>query len=416
MGESEVHARGGSRPEPAAAPGPASPPPPATAAAAPPAARLLGESPVPVWGMPGSELLRRALNRAGVEDVAPWDGAAPQSGGALLLLRADHVFDAALVSGLARAPGVLLRRPEDGLPVAAHLPPATSPDRVAAAAAALEAGRGGGGDPAFAALRPASPDELSGAYNKALRKRGSAYLLRLAPDTRRAVEWRMFGGSYKGVTDFVTKYAWPRPAFHVVRACAALGVTPNMVTAASLVLVFAALWWFSQGAWLPGLVAAWIMTFLDTVDGKLARVTLTSSKFGNLLDHLTDLIHPPFWWLAWIAGLEAAGMPLAHPVAVGAVIVGGYILQRLQEGLFQLQHGMHIHVWRPFDSAFRLVIARRNPNLVLLTAATLLGRPDLGILAVAAWTAFGCVEQAAATVQAALARRRAGPLRSWLEG
>ena len=374
-------------------------------------ARLLGESPVPVWSMPGSALLGRALARAGVEDVAPWNGTAAP-GGALLLLRADHVFDASLVSGLAQSPGALLRRPEDGLPVAAHLPPSSQPNRVAAA---LEAGRGAD-DPAFADLRPAGPEDLSGSYNRALRKRGSAYLLRLAPDTRRDVEWRMFGGSYKGVTDFVTKHVWPRPAFHVVRACAALGVTPNMVTAASLVLVFAALWWFSQGAWLPGLVAAWVMTFLDTVDGKLARVTLTSTKFGNVFDHAIDLIHPPFWWLAWIAGLGAAGMPLAHPTAVGAVIFGGYVLQRLQEGVFLRLHGMHIHVWRPFDSLFRQVIARRNPNLVLLTIATLFGRPDLGILAVAAWTAFGCVEQVMVTIQAALARRRRGPLRSWLEG
>ena len=41
------------------------------------------------------------------------------------------------------------------------------------------------------------------------------------------------------------------------------------------------------------------MTFLDTVDGKLARVTLTSSPFGNVLDHSLDLIHPPFWYWAW---------------------------------------------------------------------------------------------------------------------
>ena len=366
--------------------------------------------------MPGSELLRRALARAGVQDAARWDGSAPVTAGdALLLLRADHVFDAALVAGLAQSPGVLLRRPEDGLPVAAHLPRTGAQRDAAAVAAALDTGRGAE-DPAFAELRPTTPDDLSGAYNKALRKRGSAYLLPLAPETRRDVEWRMFGGSYKGVTDFVTKHLWPFPAFHVVRACAALGITPNMVTSASLVLVFAALWWFSQGAWLPGLLAAWAMTFLDTVDGKLARVTLTFTKFGNLFDHLIDLIHPPFWWLAWIVGCEAAGMPLAHPTAVGAAIVGGYVLQRLLEGLFQLQHGMHIHVWRPFDSAFRQVIARRNPNLVLLTAATLLGRPDLGILAVAAWTAFGCLEQAAVAAQAAVARRRDGPLRSWLEG
>ena len=179
----------------------------------------------------------------------------------------------------------------------------TAQPDAAAVAAALDTGRGAD-DPAFAELRPTAPDDLSGAYNKALRKRGSAYLLPLAPETRRDVEWRMFGGSYKGVTDFVTKHLWPFPAFHVVRACAALGITPNMVTSASLVLVFAALWWFSQGAWLPGLLAAWVMTFLDTVDGKLARVTLTFTKFGNLFDHLIDLIHPPFWWLAWIVGMR----------------------------------------------------------------------------------------------------------------
>ncbi|WP_458096247.1 CDP-alcohol phosphatidyltransferase family protein [Roseomonas sp. WA12] len=361
--------------------------------------------------MPGSILLGRALSRAGISDVAPWNGAAPESGAGLLLLRADHVFDAALVAGLVKAPGALLLRPEDGRPVAAHLPPGT---QSASIAAALESGQGAE-DPAFAGLNPARPTELAGSYNKALRKRGNPYLLRLAPETRRAVEWEMFGGSYKGVTDAITKHVWPRPAFHVVRACAALGITPNMVTLASLVLVFLALWLFSEGAYLPGLLAAWVMTFLDTVDGKLARVTLTSTPFGNVFDHAIDLIHPPFWWVAWILGLGAVGLPLAYPITVGTVIVGGYILQRLQEGLFLALYSMEIHVWRRFDSLFRLWIARRNPNLLMLTIGTLAGRPDLGILAVAAWTAFGCIEQAVVTVQAGLAKRRA-PLRSWLEG
>ncbi|MFC7736722.1 CDP-alcohol phosphatidyltransferase family protein [Roseomonas sp. GCM10028921] len=376
-----------------------------------PAARLIGESPVPVWSMPGSALLGRALARAGVTDTAAWEGEAPGCAAGLLLLRADHVYDAALVAGLARNPGRLLCRPGDGLPVAAHLPAGAA---AAGVAAALEAGRGAG-DAAFAGLHPGAPTELTESYNKALRKRGNPYLLRLAPETRRAVEWEMFGGSYKGVTDAITKYVWPRPAFQVVRACAALGITPNQVTLASLVLVFVALWLFVEGAFLPGLLAAWVMTFLDTVDGKLARVTLTSTPLGNVFDHAIDLIHPPFWWLAWIVGLGAVGMPLAHPVIVGAVVFGGYVAQRLQEGLFLTLYRMEIHVWRRFDSFFRLWIARRNPNLLLLSLGTLAGHPDLGMLAVAAWTIFGCVEQAVVTVQAGLARRRA-PLRSWLEG
>jgi phosphatidylglycerophosphate synthase len=359
--------------------------------------------------MPGSVLLRRALNRAGIADVAPWGQAGTESR-TLLLLRADHVYDAALVAGLAKSPGVLLCRPEDGLPVAAHLP-AEAP--AGAVAAALEAGCKAD-DPVFTGLNSLRPAALTDSYNKALRKRGNPYLLRLAPETRRAVEWEMFGGSYKGVTDAITKHVWPRPAFHVVRGCAALGVTPNQVTLASLVLVFLALWLFATGAFLPGLLAAWVMTFLDTVDGKLARVTLTSTPFGNVFDHAIDLIHPPFWWLAWIYGLGEVGLPLAHPVAVGAVVFGGYVLQRLQEGLFLALYRMEIHVWRRFDSFFRLWIARRNPNLLLLSLGTLAGRPDWGMLAVAAWTIFGCVEQAVVTVQAGLARRRA-PLRSWLE-
>ncbi len=40
------------------------------------------------------------------------------------------------------------------------------------------------------------------------------------------------------------------------------------------------------------------MTFLDTVDGKLARVTLTSSKFGDIFGprHRPDPSALPWWW------------------------------------------------------------------------------------------------------------------------
>jgi len=47
------------------------------------------------------------------------------------------------------------------------------------------------------------------------------------------------------------------------------------------------------------------MTFLDTVDGKLARVTVNSSPFGHIYDHAIDLISPPFWYLAWGLGLKS---------------------------------------------------------------------------------------------------------------
>ena len=138
------------------------------------------------------------------------------------------------------------------------------------------------------------------------------------------------------------------------------------------------------------------MTFLDTVDGKLARVTLRSSPFGNVYDHSIDLIHPPFWWWAWIVGLPAAGFALADPGLVLTVIVAGYVLQRIEEGVFIACFGIEMHIWQRFDSRFRLITARRNPNLLLLTASVLVGRPDLGIVAVAVWTAVSLRDPCAA--------------------
>jgi phosphatidylglycerophosphate synthase len=369
---------------------------------------VVGASPVRLWGMTTGERLRRTLARAGVPDLRAEDTAAAPVDGSALVLSAAWVFDESLVKALAARPGVGLVA-ETGEAVGVHV---AGPD-AAAAVRWLEAG----GDPAGAPPRVAlvGAEALTPAYNVALRKREPPMLVRLTPESAATVEARMFGGSYKGVTDFVTKHLWPAPAKAVTRLCARAGITPNQVTGLSAVLTLAALALFWQGWFGWGLAAAWAMTFLDTVDGKLARVTLTSSKFGNAFDHGIDLIHPPFWWWAWIVGLQASQTPLSEPGPVLAVVVVGYVAQRLQEGLFLARHRLEIHMWRRFDSAFRLVTARRNPNLAILTLATAAGRPDIGMQAVAVWTVVSLAVHAAQIVQAEGARRR-GPIISWMAG
>ncbi|WP_207461665.1 CDP-alcohol phosphatidyltransferase family protein [Azospirillum sp. SYSU D00513] len=367
-----------------------------------PVARIIGDSPVRLWGMTSSERLRRALRRAGVEETAAWTGTA-EPGRRHLLIRDDHVFDAVLVADLARAADTVLTT-DSGRPVAA----AVRAELAEATARALADGA-----PLPEGLRIVSPGELSSAYNNALRKREAPYLLHLTAETLPAVEKRMFSGSYKGVTDLVTKYVWPAPALRVTRWCADMGITPNAVTWVSLLLVLGAMWAFWHGWFLPGLLMAWGMTFLDTVDGKLARVTLTSTKLGNVFDHGIDLVHPPFWYWAWIVGLGTVGLALEQPWLMLAIVFGGYVAQRLEEGLFIGLFKLEMHIWRPFDSWFRLITARRNPNLLLLTLGALAGRPDLGMIAVAWWTVISLGVHTLQIVQAFLARRR-GPLVSWL--
>ncbi len=373
-----------------------------------PQALIVGANPTRLWGMSASERLRRGLLRIGATRVVNEPAELPEQG-RVLLVSSHWVFDEPLLASLKRSPNVLLLDDATGRVVAAHVEAA----EAGLVAAVIDAGSGP--QALAASMQRRDVAGLAGTYNDELRKRELPYLLRLTPETRAAVERRMFMGSYKGVTDVVTKYLWPRPAEVVTRWCAELGISPNQVTFAGLLLVLLSFWAFWQGHYGLGLASGWVMTFLDTVDGKLARCTLTSSPIGNVFDHGIDLIHPPFWWWAWVVGLTAYGTPLspALTTAVLAVILGGYVLQRVLEGIFIRYLGMDMHTWRPFDSFFRLITARRNPNLVLLTVAALAGAPAAGIVAVAVWTALSLVVHAVQVLQGFAAQRQA-PLQSWL--
>jgi phosphatidylglycerophosphate synthase len=252
--------------------------------------------------------------------------------------------------------------------------------------------------------------------NTELRKREQPFLMRLEPATIRAAERASYFGAYKGVTDLLTKYLWPEWALVLTRLAARAGVTPNAVTALGAILCVAATILFWNGHYWAGMATGLVFMVLDTVDGKLARCTITSSRWGNVFDHGIDLIHPPFWWYAWGVGLAAYGRPLEpdYFTLIMILIIGGYIVQRVIEGAFMRTFGMHIHVWRRTDSRFRLITARRNPNMVILFVAMLFGRPDLGLIAVAWWTIFSGLFHLVRLLQALVFRARGNEVRSWL--
>ncbi|MDA1324716.1 MAG: CDP-alcohol phosphatidyltransferase family protein [Proteobacteria bacterium] len=368
---------------------------------------ILDGDAVRVWHEASDERLKRALAQQGISRFLKQEELTDISYD-IILVRPDTVIDAPALKALIDSPGVVLLS-DTGNPVAAH----ASADVASLAMTVLTSGNismvAGG-------LRAATSEELASTYWQALRKREIPYVMSVSKEAIRAVEWRMFMGTYKGATDFVTKWLWPRPAFYVTQFCAKYRITPNQVTSLSLILVFAALYWFYQGDWMLGLISAWVMTFLDTVDGKLARITLNSSKFGNVFDHSIDLIHPPFWYAAWGMGVMAGNYALEQSafVLVMGIIVAGYVIQRIVEGISIAFFKIEIHVWRPVDTFFRQITARRNPNLVLLMAGAVAGRPDWGLIAVAAWTAISLGVHLLQIVQAALVMRREGSLVSWM--
>jgi phosphatidylglycerophosphate synthase len=374
-----------------------------------PALCILGRSDETLWGRTPAERLQRQFALVRVTRALTHDEAL-KCDGPVVLVRADAVLDQPLVAILAGRPGLALvgEGPDGQTPVAVHVEP-----KALDAAVRLLSGESG----AAPALDMRAPGDLGAGFWKGLRKRETPYAFIVAPENLATVEWRMFMGTYKGATDFVTKHVWPWPAFHATRACAALGVTPNWVTLVGAILTVAAFWLFLEGAYVTGLAAAWGMTFLDTVDGKLARTTLTSSKWGDVFDHGIDLVHPPFWYVAWALGLSGVGLGLSDGLfwTVTGVILVGYVLQRAVEGIAIKWLGLEIHIWRPIDTLFRQITARRNPNLAILTVAVLLGRPDWGLIAVAAWTALCLILHVIQLAQAFAVKRQTGPLSSWME-
>jgi phosphatidylglycerophosphate synthase len=157
------------------------------------------------------------------------------------------------------------------------------------------------------------------------------------------------------------------------------------------------------------------MTLLDTVDGKLARVTIQSSRFGHLYDHLIDLLHPPIWYVYW--GVSLSLFPPVFGLDVDALswlMIAAYAAGRFVELAFNQLGSCTVFTWRPFDAWFRLVTARRNPCMILLTLSLLIGRPDWGFLAVVGWTVLTTGVLIARLLQGTASRLMHGPLTSWL--
>jgi len=313
------------------------------------------------------------------------------SGTPVVALHADSVVDPRLVEQLARASGnvVFLGKGERALDPGAvlRLEPGTTLAGAGWIEAALELVDRG------AARRAGAADFDS--YITMLRRALPPYVFRVPDErARRRIERFLFWSNYKGSTDFMTRWVYPPLVWLLVRPLARWRIHPHWVTGVDIAAAFAAIPFFMQGAWLPGLVLAYLMSVLDSVDGKLARLTFSSSKIGEILDHGLDIVHPPLWYLAW--GHALGGGDTGSAAFQAAVwMLAFYVLDRLCAALFKWRHGESIHGFTPLDERARTWISRRNVNLPVFTAAVLLdaAAPGLGatriaFYAIVAWQAI----------------------------
>ncbi len=368
---------------------------------------------VALWGVSQVERIRKVLAKAGdFSEIADTD--AVLSGQNILLLRADYLYEANVIQKLvAQSEAILL----------------SSCDKKSVSAVWCDGGKSvqaiqllnkERSEPYLDSITVYSPQQLTGGYDPRLRKYDLAHVVHINEHDKTVIENYLYDKSYKGITDLVTKWWWPLPARGVVRKCAAAKITPNMVTGFGWLLTIFSGFAFYYGELVLGLCAAWLMTFLDTVDGKLARVTLQSSRIGHAMDHGLDIIHPPIWYWCWAMGLGLSQITFIHstlPVMDWVwVMLAAYVGGRIFEGLFQLLfNDISIFCWKPIDSFHRLITARRNPCIIMLSLAVMMADPELGFMWVVAWSVISTSLLAARFLYACLVRVIKGPLESWIE-
>ena len=361
----------------------------------------VGDNAARAFGIDARERACRLATNAGFECVDE-----VHEGAAALVASLGYAWDPVWLRVMRGRPRTVLT--SNGKAVMAHVP---AGEDAAPVIAALANGA------AVAGYEALDAETAEIKYDE-LRKRERPFVLPLDASNPEPVERAAYDAAYKGVTDVLTLYLWRRPAFYLTRWAAQARLSPNFVTLIGGILCVLAFYLFWCGEYWWGVLSGFIFMVLDTVDGKLARVTGASSKWGEAFDHGIDLIHPPFWWWAWEHGLSTYRRPLEPLTATMVIwaIVGGYVAQRIIEGLFIKRfEGMHIHVWKRVDSQFRLITARRNPNMIILVASLVVRRPDIGLELVAWWTIASLIFHAVRLAQATEAAARGQRIVSWLD-
>jgi phosphatidylglycerophosphate synthase len=386
-----------------------------------------------LFGLPPLERLRRSAGKVseGAQVVlsgpgaspASWPGAQIDVGAAplgtrlrqalagssegLVALEGGNLIDPRLIGFLMRSArsGVAARGEGALRAVALRLAPDLV-DAIPADAADLRAVA----DALLAAGRIAMVDESEfPAYVDKLRRSLPYWLHVVAdPETRARLERQMFWDNYKGSTDLLTRWVYPPLVWPLVRVCTRLGIHPNAVTLLSIAFTIAAVPLFARGDWLAGFLCAYAMSVLDSVDGKVARVTLTDSKIGNLLDHGIDQVHPPFWYFAWAWGL-GAHTP-ADPLYQAAVwLIVFYFADRIVLAVAKRRLGFALHAATRLDGQVRSLIARRNITMTIMAFALLLGAGPAGLYVVTAWQGLTFAWHGARTIWLGFLSRGARP-------
>ena len=193
------------------------------------------------------------------------------------------------------------------------------------------------------------------------------------------------GSVHKSTNDVIAKFIHPPLEFALTRLICNSRIQPNQVTWFNVVLAFSAIPFFYTGHFAIALAMALTKGVTDGVDGKLARLTIRTTNFGDKLDHITDTLYLNGYYIA-MALYFGNGQLDSFPVLALGWVIPTYFLDRLVRWLFIRRHHETVQDYRKIDTYFRLVQSNRNISMWSLLIACLAGHPLWGFYAIVFWT------------------------------
>jgi phosphatidylglycerophosphate synthase len=233
-----------------------------------------------------------------------------------------------------------------------------------------------------ARIKVVAADSLP-AYWESMHGEVPIHLRRIASERDAEDGWRI-------LLDYIQRRTLELPARYfdpffenlIVRCLAPTAITANQVTLITTVLGFAVAGLYLTGWLRLGVLLAIFVEVLDGVDGKLARITRTTSKAGEY-EHILDFFYENSWWLALGRFLSRHGSPSAWTAAI--LMVAFDLTDNIVYSIADVKWHRSVDNATPFLSRFRLIAGRRNIYTWIFLPGFFLGAPAFSFYLAVAW-------------------------------
>jgi phosphatidylglycerophosphate synthase len=179
--------------------------------------------------------------------------------------------------------------------------------------------------------------------------------------------------AYDGLVSRYLNRPLSRPA---ARALAGTPATPNQVTVFTMLLSIVTGTLLAAGWNIVGGIGIQVVSVIDGVDGELARIKGMSTRFGALLDAVTDRYADAFM----IGGMTVYAWRFEdwpHPAVIGMLALGASLAVSYSRARIEASLSVE-----PSDGIFGL--ASRDVRSLVLAAGAVIGQAWWALLVVAA--------------------------------